>query len=93
VYRRLDGDRLYHLDAYRLSRAAEAEELDIDAMVDASPLVVEWADRIQEALPNERLWIHLRWIDEQQRDMVFSAYGARYHNLLSELRKHIFGVL
>ena len=93
VYRRPNGDRLYHLDAYRLSGAAEAEELDVDAMVDTSPLVVEWADRIRNALPNERLWIHLRWIDELQRDMVFSAYGARYRSLLSDLQKQIFGVL
>jgi tRNA threonylcarbamoyladenosine biosynthesis protein TsaE len=92
VYRRPEGDKLFHLDAYRLSGAAEAEDLDIEALLEAGPLVIEWADRIQEALPKERLWVTLQWVDDDQRDMVFSAYGARYTSLLNDLRKHIYGV-
>jgi len=92
VYRRLEGDKLFHLDAYRLSGAAEAEDLDIDALLEAGPLVIEWADRIQEALPREWLWVTLQWVDENQRDMVFTARGSRFFSLLNELRKHIYGV-
>ncbi len=92
VYRRPEGERLFHLDAYRLSGAAEAEDLDIDALLEAGPLVIEWADRIQEALPKERLWVTLQWVDDDQRDMVFSACGARYTSLLNDFRKHIYGV-
>jgi tRNA threonylcarbamoyladenosine biosynthesis protein TsaE len=92
VYRRPEGDKLFHLDAYRLSGAAEAEDLDIDTLVEAGPLVIEWADRIQEALPKERLWVTLQWVDDNQRDMVFCAYGAHYASLLNELRKQIYGV-
>src|SRR5512136_765073 len=73
VYRRPEADRLFHLDAYRLNDAAEAEDLDIDALLEAGPLVIEWADRIQKALPKERLWITLEWVDDNQRDMVFGA--------------------
>jgi tRNA threonylcarbamoyladenosine biosynthesis protein TsaE len=92
VYRRPDGDRLFHLDAYRLSGATEAEDLDIDAFMERGPLVVEWADRIQEALPVENLWVNLRWIDQQQRDLMLTAHGARYRALLAELRKQVYGV-
>jgi tRNA threonylcarbamoyladenosine biosynthesis protein TsaE len=92
VYRRPEGDKLFHLDAYRLSGAAEAEDLDIEALLEAGPLVIEWADRIQEALPKERLWVTLQWVDDDQRDMVFSACGAHYTSLLNNLRKHIYGV-
>ena len=92
VYRRPDGDRLFHLDAYRLSGATEAEDLDIDAFIERGPLVVEWADRIQEALPVENLWVNLRWIDQQQRDLMLTAHGARYRALLAELRKQVYGV-
>ena len=91
VYRRLEGEKLFHLDAYRLSGAAEAEDLDIDALLGAGPLVIEWADRIQEALPPERLWVSLQWVDDNQRDMVFTARGSRFLGLLGELRKHIYG--
>ncbi len=93
VYRRMDGGRLYHLDAYRLSGAAEAIDLDLDALLEGGPLVIEWAERIQSALPPERLWITLRWADENQRDMVFTAAGQRYETMLRQLRKQVFGVM
>ena len=92
VYRRLDGKRLYHLDAYRLSGAAEAEDLDVDAMLESGPLVIEWADHIQEALPEEWLWVNFSWINDEQRDMVFTAKGQRYITLLGQLRRQVFGV-
>lgn len=92
VYRRSDGNRLYHLDSYRLSGAAEAEDLDLDALLESGPLVIEWADRIQEALPPERLWVVLHWIDDNQRDITFTATGPRYQALLLDLRKQIYGV-
>jgi tRNA threonylcarbamoyladenosine biosynthesis protein TsaE len=93
VYRRVDGGRLYHLDAYRLSGAAEAIDLDLEALLEGGPLVIEWAERIQGALPPERLWVTLRWADENQRDMVFTAAGQRYEALLRQLRRQVFGVI
>jgi tRNA threonylcarbamoyladenosine biosynthesis protein TsaE len=92
VYRRPEGGKLFHLDAYRLSGAAEAEDLDIDALLETGPLVIEWADRIQEALPKDCMRVTLQWVDDNQRDMVFSACGGRYAGLLNDLRKQIYGV-
>ena len=91
VYRRLDGSRLFHMDAYRLSGAAEAIDLDLDTMLAQGPLVVEWAERAQEALPNQGLWARLTYVDEEQRDMVFSARGLYYETLLSKFRKSVYG--
>jgi tRNA threonylcarbamoyladenosine biosynthesis protein TsaE len=91
VYRRLDGARLYHLDAYRLADAIQAEDLDIEELLANGPLVVEWADRIEAALPKERLWVGLRWIADEQRDMIFSAQGKRHLALLSAFRKSVYG--
>jgi tRNA threonylcarbamoyladenosine biosynthesis protein TsaE len=94
VYRRSEGirQRLYHLDAYRLSGAAEAEELDLDAMIESGPMVVEWAERIQAALPDQRLWIRMRYVDEEQRDLLFTAYGQRYEKMLAFIRRQLYGV-
>lgn len=93
VYRRLDGERLFHLDAYRISDAVEAITLDIDAMIDSGPLVVEWADRIQQALPEKHLSINFQWIDAEQRDMMIKAHGQRYQELLTDFRRHVYGVV
>ncbi len=92
VYRRPSGEQLFHLDAYRLFNSDEAVELDIDAMVEHGPLIVEWADRIKEALPQKHLWIILRWIDREQRDLIISAHGARYESVLANFRQNVFGV-
>lgn len=92
VYRRPDGSKLYHLDAYRLNSAREAEDLDLDAMLETGPMVVEWAERIQDALPHDNLRVNLSWMDEDQRDLLFNAHGERYQKLLSAIRKQVFGV-
>lgn len=93
VYQDANGRRLYHLDAYRLSSAREAEDLDLEALLESGPLVIEWAERIQAALPAERLWVTLRWVGDEQRDLLFSAYGQRYLDLLAHLRRQIYGVM
>jgi tRNA threonylcarbamoyladenosine biosynthesis protein TsaE len=92
VYRHLDGRRLFHLDAYRLSGPADAIDLDLDAYLERGPLVIEWADRIQEALPNERLCVNLHWVDEYQRDLLIQAQGWRYQEMLTNFRGQVFGV-
>jgi tRNA threonylcarbamoyladenosine biosynthesis protein TsaE len=90
-YRRPDGQCLYHLDAYRLASAWEAEDLDLDRMLEMGPLVVEWPERIKAALPGKYLWIDLRWIAEEQRGMTFTIQGERYGQLLADFRKRVFG--
>jgi tRNA threonylcarbamoyladenosine biosynthesis protein TsaE len=91
VYRRSDGQRFAHLDAYRLSGPSEAEELDLDALIAGGPLVVEWAPRIQAALPKQRLSIGMEWVQEEYRQMNFSAEGERYREMLESFEQNMFG--
>ena len=90
-YRRPDGTILNHLDAYRLNSACEAEDLDLDLMLESGALVLEWAERIAEILPAERIWVDLRWLADEQRGMVIHVRGARYEALLGEFRQKVFG--
>jgi tRNA threonylcarbamoyladenosine biosynthesis protein TsaE len=91
MYRRPAGDSLYHLDAYRLQNALEGEDLDLDLMLEQGALVVEWAERIQAALPHDFLKIRMRWIADEHRGMVFLPQGSRYEKLLAEFRRNSFG--
>ncbi len=90
-YRRPDGRCMFHLDAYRLGSAWEAEDLDLARMFESGPLVVEWPERIKAVLPENNLWINLRWIAEEQRGMTFTARGDHYTQLLDDFRKKVFG--
>ncbi len=92
VYRRPDTAQLFHLDAYRLESAAEAEELDIDSLLIQGPLVVEWPERIEPVLPGERLWVKLEYVAEEHREMQFAPRGEHYERLLAALRQAVFGV-
>ena len=92
-YRRLDGGTFYHLDGYRLKDSKEAEQLDLEVFIESGPLVVEWAERIKDALPDKNLWVSLRMIDINQRDLVFSASGSDYESLLINFRQRIYGGL
>jgi tRNA threonylcarbamoyladenosine biosynthesis protein TsaE len=92
VYRGPDDQRLYHVDAYRLNNPTQAEDLDLEAMLETGPMVIEWAERVQAVLPAEHLWVNLQWVDENQRDLLFSGHGERYKNMIAAIRKQIFGV-
>ena len=91
VYRRLDQNQLFHLDAFRLNSPDEAVDLDIDAMLDQGPLLVEWADKIKDALPDDFLWINMRLINDEQRDFIVHARGDRHKQLLERFKEDIYG--
>ncbi|BAJ65191.1 hypothetical protein ANT_31670 [Anaerolinea thermophila UNI-1] len=91
-YRRADGACLFHLDAYRLTNVEEAEELDFERMLECGVLVVEWPEHIQPALPAECLWVSLRYVEEEQRHLLFQSRGTRYDALLNEFRQKVVRV-
>ena len=72
-YRRADGNRLYHMDAYRLSGPAEAEDLDVDALLAVGPLVVEWAERIRPALPDPAVSVRFKDLGGDVRKIIVSS--------------------
>ncbi len=92
VYRHPTGAHLYHLDAYRLNSALEATDLDLEAMLSTGPLVVEWANRVQAALPPEGLWLKMRWLAEEHRSLQFAALGKSYLKLLEKLKQQVYGI-
>ena len=91
AYRRADQSQLFHMDAYRLDSTPEAEELDLDSMLAQGALLIEWPERINGLVPNERLWIKFEHVDEEEREMKFNAHGKRYDELLANLRHSTFG--
>lgn len=90
-YRRADGSLLFHMDAYRLDSAPEAEELDLDSMLADGALLIEWPERIDGLVPPEHLWVKLEHVDEEERELKFKAAGARYDELLEVIRRAVGG--
>lgn len=76
---------LWHCDLYRLSSADELEHLGLEELFDDEGLVlVEWAERFPELLPDDHLEIAL--VDhEEGRMLTLTAGGPRSERLLSAL--------
>lgn len=70
------GPALVHVDAYRLGSAAELDDLDLDADLDASATVIEWGAGLAEQLSEDRLEIHLT--GEQVRSARMRGVGSRW---------------
>lgn len=92
-HRRADGQRLYHLDCYRLHTADDADSIGFDDLLDSeSVLLIEWAERIRAALPPDHLWIELRVIESTRRNLVLEGSGTRHAELIDRFREQTFGV-
>lgn len=63
--------RLVHIDAYRLEGAEELPPLGWDEIVaDRENLVlIEWADRVKEGIPDSATWIHLEHAPNETRSI------------------------
>jgi tRNA threonylcarbamoyladenosine biosynthesis protein TsaE len=81
-----DRQRFYHVDCYRLAGAADAWTTGLEDLFDASNvMVIEWPERILDALPAGRLWIAIRDLGETSREFTLSASGPRSLTLLRQI--------
>ncbi len=90
-YRRADEERMVHLDAYRLQNSLEVDFLDIDRMLEKGPLVIEWPERIENAIPENHLWINLKYSGVEHRAMMFKPMGKQYIKMVEKLRRKLYG--
>lgn len=71
---------LYHMDVYRLEGACETVGFD-EYFQKGGVSIVEWSDLICNCLPEERLVIKFKVIDENTRVLVFEPHGKVYEDL------------
>ena len=87
-----DETILYHLDCYRLQSVDETDTIGLDDILEGDGIVIiEWAERIDDALPHDRLWIDMRVIEDMRRSFRFEAEGEHYQKLVDDVRAAIFG--
>ena len=75
---------LYHMDVYRVDN--NVDSLGIEEYFEKGGVtIIEWADLIKDYLPEERLDIKFRVIDENTRVLVLKPYGEVYENLCEDI--------
>ncbi len=88
-----DGLVLYHLDFYRLEGADEIITTGIEDILDnQGAFMIEWPERVEPLLGEDRLSIHLRYINEFKRGLRVEADGERSEKLLEQFRRSAFGI-
>lgn len=74
----------YHMDMYRLSGPGELEEIGYEACLDqCGVIVVEWAEKIKEALPAGTLFIFITYLDKNRRRIILSRDRERANQLIN----------
>jgi len=79
-----------HFDAYRLKDTEDFLQLGPEEHFESSALVfIEWADRVCEGLPRDRLEIHIEATGETTRVFELVAVGAGYEPTLTAIRERL----
>ena len=79
-----DGEMpLYHMDVYRLDEDNNIGVEDYFNM--AGVCIVEWPEMIEDRLPEERLDVTFKVIDDNTRVLVFTPHGTQYEDLCSSV--------
>ncbi len=81
------ANRLEHFDLYRLTDDEIVQNELSEKLADPNTIVVvEWAGNFSQILKNDRLVIEFRFVDENNREIVISATGAKSQAILERLR-------
>lgn len=76
---------LYHMDAYRLENSNE--DIGFDEYFYGNGIcVVEWAQFIEEYLPENRLQITLTFLNQDDRKITFQATTEHFSNVINKLK-------
>ncbi len=62
---------IYHIDLYRLEGQTEIAELGLIEYIESNGIcIIEWAERVETALPTDCVKINITWEDENSRQII-----------------------
>lgn len=78
--------RLYHFDVYRLTRAGDLDDIGYDEYISGKGVVViEWAEKIKEALPADAIKVEFEYLEENRRKIIIHGPADRIKKLISDI--------
>lgn len=81
IIKEYDGELpLYHMDVYRLDGNSEGIGIE-EYFTKGGVVVIEWSDTIKDILPEHRLHIKFKVVDENKRLLILTPYGKEYEDL------------
>ena len=71
---------LYHMDVYRLDGNTDGVGIE-EYFSKGGVVIIEWASTIKDILPEERLDIKIKVVDENKRMLILKPHGKQYEEL------------
>jgi tRNA threonylcarbamoyladenosine biosynthesis protein TsaE len=66
--------KLVHMDVYRLSDSADMHELGFEEYLSgANVIVIEWAEKIRDILPDRTIFVNMTYLDQNRRRIEISG--------------------
>ena len=75
---------LYHMDMYRLEGNASSIGME-DYFTKDGVTIIEWSEMVKDYLPEERLDIKIKIIDEEKRVIILTPHGEKYETLCNSV--------
>jgi tRNA threonylcarbamoyladenosine biosynthesis protein TsaE len=73
---------LIHLDVYRLSGPRDLEDMGYEEyFYGGGIIVIEWAEKIRDILPAKTLFVSMRYLDENTREMILEGPEGKIRKL------------
>lgn len=77
---------IHHIDVYRLRGSEDLDAIGFDEMCRTGAVLVEWADRVLDLLPEDRLTLTLIPTGDTTRRLELTAPGPGAQRLAAEIR-------
>ena len=79
---------VHHVDLYRLRDSFEVEDIGWEEFISGPGVtLVEWAEKVPDLLPEDRIEVYLHWVGPADRKLVFVGKGRKAKGLVNHLRK------
>jgi len=76
------------VDLYRLQDSVEVEDIGWEEFIYGPGVtLVEWAEKVPDLLPEERIEVHLHWVGAGERRLVFMGKGQAAKDVVNHLRQ------
>lgn len=77
---------LYHMDVYRVNSEDEMYDLGYEEYIYSEGItIIEWSNLIKDILPQEKINIEIKRIDDTKREIYIHGKGPAFECLIEEL--------
>lgn len=81
--------KLYHFDVYRLNNYSDLDDIGYEEYFSGKGVVViEWAEKVAEIIPESAIFIHFEYIDENRRKITIKGLQDKLEEVCTDIEEN-----